>query len=704
MSKNYTLKDYKFEKTTVRYIIMNESRVVFMLIFPNEYADRIYDNFETVKRLDGGFLNNCDWYAGSLVHLHLSHHYTPMYENSYKMSESTKKLRYERQKMENGANYTEIITYVTADEGYSVIHRLRHYNGENGFEVSCEFFNNTGKEVILEMITSASLDNLCMFGEDDGSKDFVYHTFRGGWSTEGKHIKRRLTEMNMEKSWGGSFECEKIGAIGSKTVGRYFPYAALEDRENGCTWGIKPKHNATWQIELSRCGTPLSLSCGIGDFKFGHWRKKIENGGSFNTPTAYIACARGGIDEVSNDLLEMNSRDIDKYGEKGMPIIFNDWVTHWGDTSHEKLISLAKSLKDTKVKYFVVDDGWQTGGVGDWTVDTEKFPKGLKAYTDEIRAMGMVPGVWMEFECVRDRAERWLEKYDKLYLTKDGIPINNAACNSAQTKFLDFRKPEVIKYLENTVISFLKDNGIGYLKVDYNANIGLGCDGGDSLGDALIEQMSGVWEFFKKIKKEIPDIIMENCSTGGSRLDTKTMSVTAMSSFSDAHECMEVPVIAANMQYLISPRQSQIWCVLKNEHSESHMRYVISSGFLGRLCWSGYVDKLSDEQFAMIPEAEEFYERVSHIIKRGRSRVYRTQPVNYRALNGTQAVIRYSENRDEILAVCHFFDAPDEISIRLDGDYIIESSLYNEACTAEKRTLTVKGNARDAAVLKLKKM
>lgn len=71
----------------------------------------------------------------------------------------------------------------------------------------------------------------------------------------------------MEQPWGWGSECEKIGAIGSRNVGKFYPYAALEDERTGCTWGVKLKHNATWQIELSRCATPLSLSAGIGDYK-----------------------------------------------------------------------------------------------------------------------------------------------------------------------------------------------------------------------------------------------------------------------------------------------------------------------------------------------------------------------------------------------------------------------------------------------------
>lgn len=701
--KNYTYIDYRFEKTTVRYVVTDMEKAVFMLLIPNGCESKINDDYYTKKLNDEGFPNHMDWYPGSLVHIHLSHHSTPMYDNSLKLSETTKMLRFSSQEISEDENGEHIRTYLISDEGWGATHILSHYEGENGFEVQTVFNNTSEREVTLEMISSASLDGLSPFSRDDGSTSLLYHTFRGGWSTEGKHLCRTLPEMNMEKSWGGSFENEKIGAMGSKSVGRYYPYAALSDTSIGCSWGIKLKHSSSWQIELSRYGTPLSLSCGIGDYKSGAWFKRVKPGESYDTPVAYVSVAMGGIDEVSNDLIEMNNRDIDAYGEEGMPIIFNDWVTHWGDSSEEKLLSLAEKMKDTKVKYFVADDGWQKGGVGDWEVDEKKFPNGLKHYTDKIRGMGMVPGIWMEFECVREGSQRYKDKYDGFNLTKFGMTIKNSACNSVPTKFLDLRKPEVISYLDEKVIRFLKDNGIGYIKVDYNSNIGIGCDGADSLGQGLREHMQAVYEFFKRIKREIPDIIIENCAAGGSRLDPKMMSVTAMSSFSDAHECMEVPVIAANMHYLISPRQSQIWCVLKDDMKKSHMRYVIASGFLGRLCWSGYLDKLSDEQFKMIPDAESFYESVSHIIKHGRSRIYRTQSVNYRDLKGTQAVIRYSEDRNEILAVCHFFDEPDELQIKLDADYELVSSLYGTECELCGDVLKIKGNFRDADVLKLKR-
>lgn len=698
--KNYSYTDYVFEKTTVRYV--NFENKVFMLLIPNGTENKINDDYYTKVINDEGFPNHMDWFPGSLAHVHLAHHATPIYENGLKYSQSTRMLRFVSQEVCEEGTREVITTSLTTEEGWGVTHILTHYKGENGFEVQTVFNNTSDNEVTLEMISSASLDGLCPFSHDDGSTSLLYHTFNGGWSIEGKHVCRTLPEMNMEKSWGGSFECEKIGSMGSKSVGRYYPYAALEDTETGCTWGIKLKHNATWQIELSRYGTPLSLSCGIGDFKTVAWFKRVKPGESYESPIAYVAVAMGGIDEVSNDLNEMNNRDIDAYGEEGMPIIFNDWVTHWGDSSEEKLVSLAEKLKDTKVKYFVTDDGWQKGRTaGDWEVDEEKFPNGFKAYTDKIRAMGMVPGIWFDFESVRQGSKRFDEKYDDCNLKRDGNVIKNLSFTGVETKFFDLRNPKTIAHLDKILIQFLKDNGIGYLKIDYNASF-VGCDGADSLAQGLIDHTDGIYNFLKRIKQEIPDIIIENCACGASRTDPKMMSVSAMCSFSDAHESMEVPVIAANLHYLISPRQSQIWCVLKNEMSKSHMQYVIASGFLGRLCWSGYIDKLSDEQFAMIPEAEAFYESVSHIIKHGRSRVYRTQPVNYRALKGTQTVVRYSEDRSEILVVCHFFDEAEKTEINLGGEYEIVNSLYNENCTVNSGVLSIFGHDRSASVLKLK--
>ena len=95
----------------------------------------------------------------------------------------------------------------------------------------------------------------------------------------------------------------------------------------------------------------------------------------------------------------------------------------------------------------------------------------------------------------------------------------------------------VIDYLSEKVIGLLRDCGFGYLKIDYNDSIGVGCDGFDSLGEGLRRQVYGTADFFKKIKRELPDLIMELCSSGGHRLVPQMLSLVSQASFSDCFCC-----------------------------------------------------------------------------------------------------------------------------------------------------------------------
>src|SRR5690606_8417426 len=123
----------------------------------------------------------------------------------------------------------------------------------------------------------------------------------------------------------------------------------------------------------------------------------------------------------------------------------------------------------------------------------------------------------------------------------------------------------------------------GYIKVDYNENIGIGADGAESPGEALRQHLEGVVAFFERLRAEIPHLIIENCSSGGHRLEPTMMGLTAMSSFSDAHECPEIPIIAANLHRLMQPAQSQVWAVLRHFADLRRTLYLLAGGFLGRL-------------------------------------------------------------------------------------------------------------------------
>lgn len=673
------IKEYVFGDMKATYILNDNNRAVLLLLPKN---------------------NNCDLFSeknmevyndSSLVHLKLANHNVGMLSNSMKFSDTVFCLKYVEQRLLEEENSITIITKEEADDNYGICHYLKWYKGDLGFEVSTEFYNNTDKELEIEFLTSASLDALSPFLPNEGSNQLSLHYFKAGWSMEGLHKEYTFQELGLERAWARSAESLKFGAIGSRPIREYHPYGAIEDKTNGVIWGMYLAHNASWQMEVTRLLNGVSLSIGLSDSQTADWTRVVKPNDSFKTPVAMISVTKGSIAELSNRILSMRNKYIDLLGENELPIIYNDFVTSWGKPNEEDLLETANILSNGKTKYFVMDAGWYYPyrAIGDWNIDTKAFPNGMKAYTEKIKSLGMIPGIWMEFECADSHAETFSEKYDYNKLKYKNEAIVGNVINGRKEKFFDFSNQEVINYLDEKVINFLKENGFGYLKVDYNASIGIGPDGEYSRGENLRIHMEKVREYFKKIRREVPGIIIENCASGGCRLEPSMMDITEMSSASDTHEGYEAAVVAANLHYLTPPRQNQIWCTLKPEYSKERFSFIIAQGFLGRLCWSGKINELSDLQLDELFSAEKYYEDVAAIIKNGNSYIFRTQPCSFYSPIGTQVVVRYSDDEETALVVVHGFNSPDKINISLNDKYTIASSLYENDFTIHENVLNI---------------
>lgn len=673
------INSFEFGNITVNYVLNNYDKVI-LIICPKEKKCELFSE-KNIEAYDNA----------SLVQLKLSNHDSGIYSNSFRSSETLEHLKFKEQKIKEDDEAVTVITTEESEDNYGIKHFLKWYRGENGFEVYTEFFNNSGKSLKLQYLTSASLDAISPYLSNEGSKDLFFHRFKAGWSMEGLHQEDSLTALGLEQAWATSGECIKLGAIGSRSVREYHPYGAIEDKRNNVIWGVYLAHNASWQMELSRYKESVSLSIGLADSMTGDWNKWIKDGQSFVSPKAIISVTTGGIAELSNKMLSMRHRPIDAYGEEGMGIAYNDYATTWGHPTEESMLKMADFLKSGKTKYLIMDAGWffPRGSNGDWVVNTDAFPNGMKHYTNEVRKRGMIPGIWMEFENIGKNSKLFGEKCASMKLKCEGKIIVGHCINGGLGNFFDFRNKEVIEYLDDKVIKFLKDNGFGYLKIDYNISTGIGVDGDESPGENLRQHMEEVRKFIIKIKNEIPDIIIENCSSGGCRLEPSMMDITAVSSASDTHEVYEAAVVAANLHYLAPPRQNQIWSTLKPEYSKERFSYVISQGFLGRLCWSGFVTELSDEQLKEMFEAERFYEKVSPIIKHGNSYIFRTDICSFHSPTGTQAVVRYSEDENYALVVTHSFEERKELEIVLKDNYIIESSLYPIQAQIDNKKLKI---------------
>ena len=588
--------------------------------------------------------------------------------NSMRNSQSIRNLRFYHQTEERTDNILRIITTLKDERGYEVDHVLHWEHGARFVKMSVVFKNMSDQRVTLELLESFSLAGLSPYLAGDGHNGLNLHRIRAVWSQEGRHEVVPVEDLQLEPAWDPhAVRCERYGQVGSMPVNKFFPFIAIEDKVNHVFWGAKLAHPASWQMEVYRKDDALCISGGLADREFGHWLKHIDAGEQFITPEAIVSVAHtDNFDRFTSRLVEAAIKPVEQgpETEQELPIVFNEYCTTWGNPSHENICEIVDCIKDKGFTYFVIDCGWYKErevpwdiSMGDYQVSQELFPDGLEQTVKKIKDAGMIPGIWFEIETVGEAAKAYHDKAHLLH--KDGYILT-----SYFRRFWNMCDPWVEEYLTERVIGLLKKYGFGYLKIDYNETIGIGCDGAESLGEGLRKNLAATQRFIEKIKAEIPGIVLENCASGGHRLEPSLMAQMSMASFSDAHECPEIPIVAADLHRVIHPRQSQIWAVVRETDLPKRIAYSVVSTFLGRMCISGDVTKLDEQQWQLITTGMEFYRTVSPIIKNGQSYRFGPKINSVRNPQGWQALVRVGVD-GAALVLIHIFAGNDAAVIEL---------------------------------------
>ena len=154
---------------------------------------------------------------------------------------------------------------------------------------------------------------------------------------------------------------------------------------------------------------------------------------------------------------------------------------------------------------------WKT--VGDWQVDRQRFPDGIKPFRDRVHAAGMLWGLWMDAERVGDQSRVAKEHPDWLAMNYDG--------KREMGGLLDLTNPSAAKWMEEQIIRVIEDNELDFFRLDYNTNPLRGIR---HLQDGYVE--NGYWRYYEvvygvydRLRARFPKVIFENCAGGGARTD-----------------------------------------------------------------------------------------------------------------------------------------------------------------------------------------
>lgn len=302
-------------------------------------------------------------------------------------------------------------------------------------------------------------------------------------------------------------------------------------------WYGSLQYSGNWKLDFEKYFTgEVQVTAGIN-----YWDQSVDlkPGRSLTTPKFVIGYTSSGLESVSLNMSRYTRDKILYENHRNMvrPVLYNSWYATTFNVNEEHQLELAKIAKQIGVETFVVDDGWFKGrvndkaGLGDWTVDKNKFPNGLKSLIGKINDMGLNFGIWIEPEMVNPNSDLYRSHPDWI------LSYPNRTLHTGRNQYiLNISREDVYQYLYKSISSLLRENNITYIKWDMNralADPGFPKGNNREQRDVRIKYVDNLYRLIKELRKDFPNVWFENCASGGGRVDLGIMQYTDFNWVSD---------------------------------------------------------------------------------------------------------------------------------------------------------------------------
>ncbi|MFC9248675.1 alpha-galactosidase [Streptomyces sp. NPDC057136] len=408
-----------------------------------------------------------------------------------------------------------------------------------------------------------------------------------------------------------------LTGTGSWPSSERLPMGWLTGPDATLAWQIE--HNGSWLAELADRHDELYLLLSGPAQREHQWAVHLAPGETFTTARATLALAAGRDEALA--ALTGHRRAVRRPHPDTveLPVVFNDFMNCLlGDPTTERLLPLVRAAAVTGAEYFCIDAGWYdderagpgAGGVpgwwdavGAWEPSRSRFPGGLAEVTDAIKSAGMIPGLWLEPEVVGVRSGIVPTLPDEAFFRRGGERITEWGRHQ-----LDLRHPAAVAHLDAAVDRLVTEFGLGYLKFDYNIDIGAGTDSSPhDPGHGLLEHNRAYLRWLDGVHDRHPGLVVEGCAAGGMRIDHATLAHVPVQSLTDQQDALLIAAVAAAAPTAVPPEQGAVWAYPDAAWSDEEITFTMVSAMLGRIHLSGRLDLLDPRQTGLVTDAVTAY-------------------------------------------------------------------------------------------------
>lgn len=423
-------------------------------------------------------------------------------------------------------------------------------------------------------------------------------------------------------------------------------HQGANDPDYGGVWFGALGWSGSWEISIEDDQVQhVRVSGGFNSFDFGYL---LKAGQSLQTPYFYAGFTDHGIGGASRLLHRFEIDSILPHAPHPplRPVLYDSWEATGFNVTESGQIALAEKAASIGIERFVVDDGWfgerdsDHAGLGDWWVNRKKFPGGLKPLIDKVHSLGMSFGLWVEPEMVNPDSQLYHEHPDWI-LYFPGRPRTEAR----NQLVLNLARPDVRAWVFNTLDKLLSNNRIDFLKWDYNRNWsepGWPQVPPNQQQNVYVDFIRNYYSILAELRQRHPNVEIESCSGGGSRVDLGVMRYTDEVWPSDNTDAYDRLTIQNGFTYAYTPGVMMDWVTGSPgwvNHRTLSLQYRFLSAMQGALGVGANLNQWSTSDFATARTMIAQYKTIRNTVQRGL--LYRLiQPVDGSEQSATEYVSR----------------------------------------------------------------
>ncbi|MEQ1907296.1 MAG: glycoside hydrolase family 36 protein [Vicinamibacterales bacterium] len=292
--------------------------------------------------------------------------------------------------------------------------------------------------------------------------------------------------------------------------------------------------SGAWQLSV---GEPDAAGRVVARMSLGDTATVLKAGHPFETPHGVLGVAPPGELSRSTAWQSLIKNGLRHGRPFAAPVTYNTWFAYGNQVDEQTMRDQMDRAAAMGIELFVLDAGWYAGGsqvddystgLGTWTADSRRFPSGLRALRDYAHRVGLKFGIWVEPERVDTSTINRSGLAKERFLATTGGRYDagrrNESASAAQVCLGD---EEARQWVLNELEGFLDEVGPDYLKWDNNYWIN--CDRtGHSHGDrdGNLAHVKGLYGILAALRERYPDLLVEDCASGGNRLDLGMLQYT----------------------------------------------------------------------------------------------------------------------------------------------------------------------------------